>query len=542
MPELPGLIQALLDPRAYPDPTGKVELRQTQMSYVFLTDNYAYKIKRPVNFGFLDYTTLGKRRLYCRKEVELNRRLCPDAYLGVVRVTHNNGRTAIGGKGKAAEYAVKMRRLPQEAMMDVRLAADKVTPEMITRVAAVLARFHEKSATDDAISAFGGIDAVTRNAEENFSQTGKYIGVTLSPDTYQRIRAYTRGFLEANTALFQKRVAGGRIRDCHGDLHAAHICFGDNGICIYDCIEFNDRFRYCDVASEVAFLAMDLDHYGRADLSNGFIDAYVAKSGDAELKKLLNFYKCYRAYVRGKVGSFQSDDPYISAGEKEKALAAARSYFKLAESYIADDKGCNRLGEPLAEFIETELKPRFLLIACGLPATGKTAITAEIARIKGGQLLRSDLIRRELLKDEDIFEEKVAASMEKRALVYEEMFRQADEALGKSDSVILDATFITQSLRRQAARLAAKHKVTLVILQTVCPGDVAIRRILGRSRETYQSNAVTEQAYFNNERQFEAVDLDGLKKLHPGLNIVHLVVDTRHDRLEDWYIAGVEKR
>ncbi len=333
MSELPELIQALLDPKAYPHHPRKVELTQTQMSYVFLTDDYVYKIKKPVDFGFLDYTTLENRRFYCQKEIELNRRLCPDAYLDVVTVTSDNGRTVIGGKGKIEEYAVKMRRLPYEAMMDVLLAANKVTPDMLADVAKTLAEFHRQAATGGDINVFGGIDTINQNTDENFTQTEKYIGDIIPRDTFQRIKNYTDDFIEMNTPLFLKRVSDGRIRDCHGDLHAAHICF-HNGICIYDCIEFNDRFRYCDVASEVAFLAMDLDHYGRPDLSESFVVAYVEKSGDGELKQLLNFYKCYRAYVRGKVACFQYDDPYISPGEKERVMANARSYFELAESYI----------------------------------------------------------------------------------------------------------------------------------------------------------------------------------------------------------------
>jgi hypothetical protein len=333
MPELPPLIQALLDPAAYPEPTRQVALRQTQMSYVFLTDGYAYKIKKPVDFGFLDYTTLEKRLACCRKEVELNRRLCPHAYLDVVPVVSTREGSRLGGKGEAAEYAVKMRRLPQEAMMDVLLAAGRVTPEMVAGVAAKLADFHKKAATGEAISRFGGTEAVTANAVENFTQTEKYIGTALPWHTYQRLKVYTEGFIKTNVPLFNQRITEGRIRDCHGDLHAAHICFAEE-ICIYDCIEFNERFRYCDVASEIAFLAMDLDRYGRADLSKSFVDAYIAKSGDGGLLHLLNFYKGYRAWVRGKVACFQYDDPYISAEEKEKALAAARRYFELADSYI----------------------------------------------------------------------------------------------------------------------------------------------------------------------------------------------------------------
>jgi aminoglycoside phosphotransferase family enzyme len=282
----------------------------------------------------LDYTALEKRLYYCRKEVELNRRLCPDAYLGVVPVTNDNGRFVIDGKGQVAEYAVKMRRLPQDAMMDVLLLKNKVTPEMVSDVASILAKFHRKAATGEEINRLGGIEAVIQNTSENFAQTGKYFGITIEPETYRRIKDYTEGFIKAKTALFRQRAAARRIRDCHGDLHAAHVCFY-RGICIYDCIEFIDRLRYTDVTAEVGFLAMDLDHYGRADLSKVFVDAYVKESGDRELLKLLNFYKCYRAYVRGKVSCFQYDDPLIPAGEKDKIKASARSYFALAESYTA---------------------------------------------------------------------------------------------------------------------------------------------------------------------------------------------------------------
>jgi len=205
--------------------------------------------------------------------------------------------------------------------------------EMVTSVAKKLADFHQNAETNDDISAFGSLDAITTNTEENFTQTEKYIGNTISRETYQHIKAYTDNFAEKNIPLFNKRISEGRVRDCHGDLHAAHICFY-NDICIYDCIEFNDRFRYSDVASEVAFLAMDLDHYGRADLSHIFVNAYADISQDKELLGLLNFYKCYRAYVRGKVGCFQLDDPYLPEEEKTKVLANTRSYFELAESYV----------------------------------------------------------------------------------------------------------------------------------------------------------------------------------------------------------------
>ena len=198
--------------------------------------------------------------------------------------------------------------------------------------------------------------------------------------------------------------------------------------------------------------------------------------------------------------------------------------------------------ELFAEFIEAELRPGFLLIACGLPGTWKTETTEEVARIKGCKLLRTDLIRLEMLRNEDIFDEKVAGNMDKRTQVYDEMFRQADVALQNGSCVILDATFVTQSLRQRAAAIAAARNVTFVILQTDCPQEVSIRRILARTKEEYVSNALTEEAYLNNKKKFEPVDLDDMKKLNPRLNILHLIVDTSEDPPEDWYIIGEERR
>ena len=198
--------------------------------------------------------------------------------------------------------------------------------------------------------------------------------------------------------------------------------------------------------------------------------------------------------------------------------------------------------EPFAKFVERELGADILLITCGLPGTWKTETSEEISRIKGYPILRSDLVRLEVLKGENVFDEKIASNMSKRTAVYDEVFRRADKALEKGDSVILDATFVTQSLRRQAAAIAAKHNKTFVILQTHCPQEVAIARILRRNKENYESNALTEQAYLNNKKRFEEVDLDDLKRSYPGLNIVHLIVDTQYDSPQDWYIIGMEKR
>lgn len=337
MSELSALIEALSIPDVYPHNPKEVELIQTQISAVFIAGDYVYKIKKPVDFGFLDFTTLDKRRFYCQQEVALNRRLCPDTYLDVVPITQNEAGFSVEGKGEVIEYAVKMRPLPYERMMDVLLRNNQVTREMLDRVAEKLADFHRKAVLSEQLARIGDIESVTQNAEENFVQTESYVNKTLNRDQFQRIKDFTYPFLEKNSLLFSERVKTGKIKDCHGDLHAAHICFSED-ICIYDCIEFNDRFRYIDVASEVAFLAMDLDFHGRSDLSKHFVSSYVKASGDSELPLLLDFYKCYRAYVRGKVEGFKLDDPHISDNDKMQTLIVARKYFELAESYTTKEQ------------------------------------------------------------------------------------------------------------------------------------------------------------------------------------------------------------
>jgi aminoglycoside phosphotransferase family enzyme len=339
---LPPIVKALLESQAYPHKPQEIELVQTQMSFILLTGEYVYKIKKPVNLGYLDYTTLEKRHFFCHQELNLNKRLCPDAYLAVVPIVEEKTGLRIEGHGKAIEYAVKMKQLPQDRMMDVLLPRGKVNPEMVAKVAGKLADFHERAETNQKIAAFGRLDVIRQNTDENFAQTEKYIGTSITAEEYQHIKNYTDNFIDSNGSLFEKRVREGKIRDCHGDLHAAHVCFTDDTrlpspggqVCIYDCIEFNERFRYSDVASEIAFLAMDLDRYQQAGLSRHLVNTYVGLSHDEELLKLLDFYKCYRAYVRGKVESFKLDDPYIPEEEKARVLTTAQSYFQLAVSYL----------------------------------------------------------------------------------------------------------------------------------------------------------------------------------------------------------------
>ncbi len=319
-----SLVAALQNPRIYPEKPAEIDLVQTHISAIFFYGEHVYKVKKPVNFGFLDFTTLEKRRYYCQQEVDLNRRLAKEVYLGVVEVRFHQGRVSIGeGPGEVVEYAVKMKRLPQDCMMDQWLAKGAITPEVVDRIAAKLANFHAQAATGLEISKFGNVHAIRGNVEENFSQTEKYVGSALTPGLYGEIIKANRRFLACHLPLFNKRIADGKIRDCHGDLHLQHICLGEE-IVIFDCIEFNQRFRYSDVAADIAFLLMDLDYHQQPLLSAQLASHYLRVSQDWPLHLLLDFYKSYRAYVRAKVTSFRLDDPNLSSEAKSSTLEEAR--------------------------------------------------------------------------------------------------------------------------------------------------------------------------------------------------------------------------
>jgi aminoglycoside phosphotransferase family enzyme len=325
------VVEALMKPGAYDEEAGSIELVQTHISFVFLTSNFAYKVKKAVNLGFLDFTTLEKRRFFCEKELKLNRRLCGDMYLEVVPINRSNA-IKIKGEGETVEYAVKMKRMPQEKMMSKLLEENKVDDKLVDRIAKIITDFHSKAETNRRISEFGSLAIIETNWKENFEQTEEYVGKTISTEDFKLIHERVEDFMKRKVPLFEKRMAEGRVRDCHGDIHSGNI-FVTDGIYVFDAIEFNERFRYSDVAADAAFLAMDLDFKERANLSNFFVRKYVEYSGDQELTKLLPFYKCYRAYVRGKVVSFKLKDPSISSEDKSTATEEAKAYFTLASTY-----------------------------------------------------------------------------------------------------------------------------------------------------------------------------------------------------------------
>ncbi len=329
------VVDALLKPEAYPENPGEIGLIQTHISFVFLTENFVYKVKKAVNFGFLDFSTLERRHFFCEKELELNRRLCSDVYLEVVPITKKSDIIKINGDGESVEYALKMKRLPQERIMTVLLKENKVDEKTIDDIAKIIVQFHSKAQTSGDINEYGSLKTIKINWDENFAQTIKYTNQTISQIDFQFIQNKIFEFMNQKHWLFESRVINNKIKDCHGDMHSGNIFITDP-ICIFDAIEFNDRFRYSDVASDVAFLAMDLDFQESHNLSDYFIDRYVLYSKDRELVQVLPFYKCYRAYVRGKVISFKLDDPNVDADEKKLAVKEAQAYFKLAATYAKE--------------------------------------------------------------------------------------------------------------------------------------------------------------------------------------------------------------
>ncbi len=511
-PALSHVIEALSHPEAYPEPPAEINMIQTQMSCVFLAGDFVYKIKKPVNLGYVDYTALERRLYYCRREVELNRRLCPQAYLGVVPVTECGGNISIDGGGETVEYAVKMLRLPSERMLDRLLRSGAADAPMMEALAAKLAAFHACAETSPAIQTFGSLEAVSRNTEENFSQTERYFGRGLSEKQFSGIRDYTRRFIAENSSLFAGRAAAGKIRDCHGDLQAAHICFCHE-LCIYDCIEFNERFRYGDVAGEVAFLAMDLDHYGRADLGWHFIEAYAAAGEDTGLSRLLNFYKCYRAYVRAKVNCFKLDDPLVPDGERRVSLSNACGYFELAASYARD-------------------KPR-LVITTGFVGSGKSTLAGELAGRLGMVHISSDITRKALAgmnATEHCYTQPEGGiySADFTRRTYDGMFNQARRFLAGGVSVVLDGAFLRRGERLRARTMAEELGADFFVVECRIGPELAQKRLLKRLDEVTASDGhwgifLKQQEWFEPVNEIlprQHVAIDASAELEQNINTV----------------------
>ncbi len=487
--DLDRLVQHLSDPAFYPEPTSSVEVVQTHISYLFLTDAHAYKVKKPVDFGFLDYTTLAKRRQMCEREVALNSRLCPDVYLGVVELNEHRGRLAVGGPGETVEVAVKMKRLPRERMLRNVLARGEGTDALFERIAATLADFHRRAPAPPAAGPMAGIERPRFNCDENFAQTEKYVGALVPRRAFDFIKNSTDLVFNRKAGLFARRVAERRIVDGHGDLHLDSICATDP-VRIFDCIEFNERFRIQDAAEEVGFLAMDLEFHGYLPFARTFVDAYVAASGDAELGELLAFYKTYRAYVRAKINSFASDDPHIPVEARDAARATATHYYELAANYAA------------------VANPRRLIVMCGLTGSGKSTLARRIAELYSLELIRSDVVRKEMVgiaPDERRWlpfdQGEYAPEMTDRT--YGEMLERARALLEVGHSVVLDGCYTKRLQRDGAVDLARRLGVKFLLLECRTSEDVIRERLERRAQKAGTVSDGRWEIYHRQLAEFE---------------------------------------
>ncbi|MGD0584838.1 MAG: AAA family ATPase [Oryzomonas sp.] len=463
-----NIIKSLLKIDAYPEAVSSVELIQTHVSWIFLAGDAAYKIKKPVDFGFLNFSTIDRRRFYCHEEVRLNSRLCPDIYLGVVEVRETAGGAAFFGDGPIIDYAVKMRRLPAERMLDRLVEHGEVTTADMRAVARVIAAFHQAAATSPAISEYGRRERITANWQENFAQSATNSQTPLSSHELEVIREWVSLFIEGRAEIFERRVAGGFIRECDGDIHLENICLTDGRIYIFDCIEFNERFRYCDTAADVAFLLMDLDYHRRHDLAEAVLNEYLTASGDAGLCDVIDFYKIYRAFVRGKVESLRQSDSGIEQKERERAGVRAAAYFRLARGYI-----------------ERQRLKTILFITCGLTGSGKSTLAEQLSFELGIATYNSDRVRKQMASlppDTPMripFETGLYSAAASEA-TYAELLRLAEVELVAGRSVIIDACFLSREQRRPFSQLAARHGVPCVELQCSCPDTEQRRRLVER--------------------------------------------------------------
>ena len=510
-----ALVDAMKRRDFYPDAPPSVELKQTHISYVFVAGDYVYKIKKAVRFPFLECRALDRRFHFCIDEVRFNSRLAPQVYLGVFAILRRGGSFKLGPEVRdrvpgAVEYAVKMRRLPEDMMLDRLLASGRVNTAMIDALAEHIARFHAGSPATRARE-YGPAAAVWSSVIGDIAQNEVFVGHALSQEQFAAIDDFCRGFITVHWRLLNERCAAGRVREGHGDLRAEHVCVRRKQIEVIDCVEFSMRLRYGDVASDVAFLAMDLERLGAPEFANRLVESYAAIARDEELPVLIPFYKCYRACVRGKVESLRSMDAAVSTTERERSRALARDYFALAYRYA-------RIAPPGA------------LAVCGLSGTGKSTVARLLQHRTGFRIVSSDRVRKRLaaLSPREHAPSDYGTGLYSdrfTRIIYAAMLAEAENLLKDGRGVILDATFKLAADRDALRSLAANLSVPILFFECVAGEDEVMRRLKQRATAAGEESDATPEVYRMQREEFEA-----LHELPPR---IRRVIDTvqPHDRV-----------
>jgi hypothetical protein len=461
-------IAALRDPHRYPHPVERVTLLETHISWVLLTGRYAYKLKKPVSLGFLDFSTLEARKAACEEELRLNRRTAPDLYLEVVPVTGTEAEPRLGGKGRAIDYAVKMREFPQDVLLDRVAARGELTPALMDDLAAEVAAFHAQIARAGPGSEFGSPEDVIAQARQNFEQVRALDPDQDSAAALQRLAAWTEHEFTHRARVFAARRDEGFVRECHGDLHLRNLLLLDGRIVPFDCIEFNAHLRWIDVMSEVAFVVMDLADHGFAAHAGRFLDAYLEETGDYAGLACLRFYLVYRAMVRAKVASMRAHQLPAGAPERAPAEREFREYLRLAERFVA-------------------LERRALILTRGLSGSGKTVFSGLLVEEIGAIRVRSDVERKRL--------HGLAAGAQSGAALgggiyaqdatrrtYARLHEIARAVLDAGFPAVADATFLRRADRDAMRALGREAGATFAIATCEAPEPVLRERILARAR------------------------------------------------------------
>lgn len=461
---LPPLIQQMQQPDFYPHPVRKpIEVLQTHASYVLLAGDYAYKIKKAVNFVFFDYSTLEARQHFCQEELRMNRPLAPEIYLEVLPIASEGQRYILGGAGEPVEYALKMRSFPQEMLWSHLFEQRKLTVELMEELGRVVAEFHCQAETNEYIRSFGEAAKIREAFDENYRQSKKFIGRVQTQQQFEETQQFTERFFERERPLLQQRRENHWIRECHGDLHLKNICLWDGKVRLFDRIEFNEEFRFVDVMYDIAFVVMDLEARGRVDLGNAFLNTYIERTGDWEGLQILPLYLSRQAYVRAKVTSFLLDDPAVPPEEKEKAKKSAANYYRLAWDYTKTHDGR-------------------IIVMSGLSGSGKTTVARQLARQLGAIHIRSDAVRKYLAGiglnergDDKIY------TLEMSEKTYDRLLELGGMLARRGFPVILDAKYDRVAWRKPVIELCQSQQFPLHILHCTAPVEVLRDRVAARS-------------------------------------------------------------